>query len=1729
MGAENTQGSWEAFRRALVMGVSETRFLRRDPDLDERYPGLGFVERDVRRVSTALTQSGYEVTAPDPEDGELLRNVLLRRLRGFFRSCAPGDTAFVYLSCHGVRLGDRDFLVPADAQPGDLAADGTRELLADSLVPADPGTLLTGLRPGVTVTVCLDMCRTDEEGSPPGRPVRFEVSDKERIFWLFASSPGQAAHAHRTDGSHFGQALAEAIAPTSPPTTFDAIVEHTRAALRRLSADLPHPPPDLDWALAPAHRAAAAELKLCRGSQETRRWSTAVTESGLWRHTSGDEATHERVKDRLVELARRVAAQRAGRGTHHDDPWDDPGHPERVMDRLALLVERAGLDGRQRLSPAETAVLLAAPLLHEAVVVLVLNELHTVSASTSTDALPEHLRQVRGAADDVRRAHSQTQRTLDTLRRRGLHEAAHAAELWLRHRFIAGWDRPWERNDAYRSIDGLIRTAADAITAAFTLPGQEESAPALAPAPSPAPDRIKHQIRQVAGHLTVRPAASPRINESDHTDGWSTRPPGPGNQWRGRELAQLLWTAGLLAVDPRLLSGVVVDHLGAHSALRPRETVAALAAGFHLEPVDKDGREDASSGEGASTKNGQGTKNGKGTKDGKGGPYALSVHFPCPHPALHFAVEGLVARVNDTLSSARGDTAPLLRGLPDRVTAEHLYALDDAYQQPLERFQLSEDEIRPLLMGTQLYGDRMLAVRELYQNALDACRHRTMRVGYAQRRGTPDADWRAHISFTQGWDEGRPYIECQDNGTGMSREKLVSMFARAGRRYEQDPDFVQERRNWRRAGLADLDLNSRFGIGVFSYFMLADEVVVWTRPVNLLGIPVGDRGVRAEIQAGSGLVQVRHTEKAPPGGGTRVRLYLSTDDGELPSLVETLRSTLWVSDHRVTATECAQDAPERVVRAAAWEPGELTASASWDGGPLPAGGDAWLVQGEGRVLLDGVVVGHAEKPYGRVVNLRARHRPVPSVDRNQMLSYDEGLALAELLDAVPEAAKGWPEVQLSHLWVLAKREPRLVVALLSALRPDVVAVLQSGELSRRLLHKRMPLALVGCLPFDQSESERDSPPLHRPGREHEDGLLRAWQRSRLGLAFAKDEPFVPASYAAPSAIDALLFHSGLPREDWGSALQTAALASVPLADAVRALRRHAIAGLHVPAADDPRSLRTVRPTPVMTHLYQGYTEVAGSPLVDDPQPPAVHAPLVWTSAVHDITLGEAAQQLDRLLAIDAALPAAPRLDEELMAQSFTTAEAEFLARRTSGAWNAGALCRVDRLSRTGPLLSERQLVSRIRQLAPLGFSLCPEPGDEQSAYEGLTPNERRLFSVRSDGQPSWRTRDLLLTDVLRAAADLNATVGDVLEQIEKSRAKTGLSGPAVPSDAHTWTPPHWLGTPFVEEQDPTPLTPWQFACYVNWYGQTPQVEEMEHHAQMLIACGLLAVETPLPLSAVTEQAVALSASPIDAYFLAEEAATITDGSLHLSLPALLAQASTNNSSLEEFVGKLAEERPTLPLDIAEVPWGAGHLEPTTAEVHAITEVPHDGRRRFRCVSIADVLRCAYLDRRTLGTAHTRLAEYVLLGAPPPPGDLTAPGAEPLLFLRPTRFDLAAFDAGLLGPGTLGPLELVLVAGRFSWTIGQAYERYAPFRHLGLAVAVREPTPEEAAYAPDWRDVVILTEQLTGRAPALHGTLTPDDVLLRSEETDLTPREVHERLTRWARLFDLAPPKTPPAS
>ena len=123
-------------------------------------------------------------------------------------------------------------------------------------------------------------------------------------------------------------------------------------------------------------------------------------------------------------------------------------------------------------------------------------------------------------------------------------------------------------------------------------------------------------------------------------------------------------------------------------------------------------------------------------------------------------------------------------------------------------FVLDQGKILDLLTGHTLYNDSNVVLRELCQNAIDA-----VRLQYddgSVELGTISVSWNSSLSE----------LIVSDNGTGMTQDVVENHLLKVGSSRYQEQKFKDQ--------FPDFSPISRFGIGVLSAFMVADEVEIIT-------------------------------------------------------------------------------------------------------------------------------------------------------------------------------------------------------------------------------------------------------------------------------------------------------------------------------------------------------------------------------------------------------------------------------------------------------------------------------------------------------------------------------------------------------------------------------------------------------------------------------------------------------------------------------------------------------------------------------------------------------------------------------------------------------------------------------------------------------------------------------------------------------------------------------------
>ncbi|GAA2232840.1 hypothetical protein N1031_08720 [Herbiconiux moechotypicola] len=423
------------------------------------------------------------------------------------------------------------------------------------------------------------------------------------------------------------------------------------------------------------------------------------------------------------------------------------------------------------------------------------------------------------------------------------------------------------------------------------------------------------------------------------------------------------------------------------------------------------------------------------------------------------------------------------------------------------RFHLAEGRIREFLIGESLYGDPALAVREAYQNALDAWR---LLIARQKLLGVPPDIGSAQdpvIEFHQGTsDDGRAYIDCVDRGAGMGLVELAGSFCHAGVRAS---DLDERAREIEMFAAADPPVefwqNSLFGIGVLSYFMVASEISVRTARLN----SDGTIGNLLAMHIPGPAEEFDIVDLGPSTScGTHVRLWLKPS-AEV-SAVSTLRKLVVVCP--VTLSAIDDRGPQHL-----WLPDELNRASTPTPPPPPYAQVAipgelwWIAPGfPGAVVVDGIWVGQWFK--GVIVNLRGPLAPRLTADRRSIIDLRTSVVSTLAERSAAEAVEHCWSVVGDTAWLSSMSELMPRVA-------DAVVEAASSRADRTLsIHgTAVDIRISGFMSGDEGVATSGAP-----------GEVIDWRFARLQLAgqFPKLRTRLPTRRVVPARpSDAVLLGS----------------------------------------------------------------------------------------------------------------------------------------------------------------------------------------------------------------------------------------------------------------------------------------------------------------------------------------------------------------------------------------------------------------------------------------------------------------------------------------------------------------------------------------------------------------------------------------------------------------------------
>lgn len=155
---------------------------------------------------------------------------------------------------------------------------------------------------------------------------------------------------------------------------------------------------------------------------------------------------------------------------------------------------------------------------------------------------------------------------------------------------------------------------------------------------------------------------------------------------------------------------------------------------------------------------------------------------------------------------------------------------DNSYEYIQGAFRPNTTKILELLGGSQLYGDSIWAYRELIQNAIDAVKEKIAYFITNENKNPKEYSRKLgelfSIDIILEEREDGVWLICRDQGVGMTKNIIEKYFLESGSTKRHEISELE--RKCEQQGF-NFERIAQFGIGVLSYFMIAEKIIVKTK------------------------------------------------------------------------------------------------------------------------------------------------------------------------------------------------------------------------------------------------------------------------------------------------------------------------------------------------------------------------------------------------------------------------------------------------------------------------------------------------------------------------------------------------------------------------------------------------------------------------------------------------------------------------------------------------------------------------------------------------------------------------------------------------------------------------------------------------------------------------------------------------------------------------------------
>jgi len=275
-------------------------------------------------------------------------------------------------------------------------------------------------------------------------------------------------------------------------------------------------------------------------------------------------------------------------------------------------------------------------------------------------------------------------------------------------------------------------------------------------------------------------------------------------------------------------------------------------------------------------------------------PERIQFNAKCDHPAIEASIREFCNLIdnelnvcNNILGLLNDFNKSIGRNLhikvPFTVIRDQIGPKRDIRNRPIyiykeTKFSLSKKQVIDLLMGTKLYGNAEVALRELIQNSIDACLLRAEQEKHWGNKYEP------LITIKYYSENENQILEVVDNGTGMDQYIIDNYYTKVGSSFYTSVDFnlIKIESN------ADINPISRFGIGILSTFMISDTLIVDT--MRIYGPQKSSDAINLTVEGQDSIFWIKPGELKSVGTTTKLILRKTKNPWEKMTDIEFIKS-----------------------------------------------------------------------------------------------------------------------------------------------------------------------------------------------------------------------------------------------------------------------------------------------------------------------------------------------------------------------------------------------------------------------------------------------------------------------------------------------------------------------------------------------------------------------------------------------------------------------------------------------------------------------------------------------------------------------------------------------------------------------------------------------------------------------------------------------------------------------